>query len=434
MTIVILLKQNNFEFLHVIFKGKDRLTWFMQNNKVHSEAPEKRNHLLEAIFDYASMGIIVSDFQGNIVLANTYTQKQLGYSAKELIGKKVEQLIPRRFRKNHLNHWNKFIHHPHDRPMGMGNDLFALRKDGTEYPVEISLGHYSNNNSKYIIAVISDLSLRRQNETEIKRLNEILEDQVEKRTYQLREAMKKLESSKDELVYSLKKEKDLGELKSRFVTMASHEFRTPLSTVLSSAYLLEKYATTDEQSKRKKHIDRIVSSVNTLTDILNDFLSVGKIEEGKIVVKTSMFNIKDLIHAIINEMQDILKKDQVISYFHEGEEMVVLDPALMKHIIMNLLSNAIKFSAENTPIEIRSQYKKNQLRLWVKDYGIGIPEEDIPHLFDRFHRGANVTNIQGTGLGLHIVGKYTDLMKGKIKCKSELEKGTEFVLTFKTEA
>lgn len=243
-------------------------------------------------------------------------------------------------------------------------------------------------------------------------------------------SISKLKKKEAELRQSLQKEKDLNELKSRFVTMASHEFRTPLSTVLSSAYLLEKYSCTEDQPKRKKHTERIIASVNILTDILNDFLSVGKIEEGKISVKLIAFNIKEHISAIIGEMKNLQKKGQEVSYSHSGDEMVELDPVILKHIIMNLLSNAIKFSPEGASIEIRSEKKKNLLKLSVKDQGIGIPMEDQRHLFERFHRGSNVTNIQGTGLGLHIVGKYTELLKGKIQCKSELENGTEFNLQF----
>jgi len=426
LTIINFLKEINTEFL----QRKVSLV-FMQVKKLCKDVPDNCNHLLEAVFNYASIGIIVSDFQGNIILANVYAQKKFGYSSKEMENLKVEKLIPQRFLKDHLSHWKKYAQQPHDRPMGMGEGLFALRKDGTECPVEINLGHYSKNGSGYIIAVISDISLQKQNETEIKRLNEILEDQVEQRTRQLKEAVIKLQLSKEDLIHSLQKEKDLNELKSRFVTMASHEFRTPLSTVLSSAYLLEKYITTDEQPRRKKHIERIISSVNTLTDILNDFLSVGKIEEGKIAIKMIPFNIRDLILNVINEMKNVRKEGQEVSYRHIGEEIIELDPSLMKHILMNLLSNAIKFSPENSPIDINSEIANGELQLSIKDKGIGIPKDDIGNLYDRFHRGANVTYIQGTGLGLHIVAKYTELLKGKIECRSELEKGTEFIITFK---
>jgi signal transduction histidine kinase len=212
--------------------------------------------------------------------------------------------------------------------------------------------------------------------------------------------------------------------------MASHEFRTPLSTILSSAYLVTKYQTESEQPRREKHIQRIVSSVNMLTDILNDFLSVGRIEEGKIQVRYSEFSLPDIIKALINEMQTILKNGQQIDYLHTGDEKVILDATLIKHIVMNLLSNAIKFSPENSSMVIRSENKDDLVTLAVKDAGLGISREDQQHLFERFFRGENVTNIQGTGLGLHIVGKYAELMNGTVVCHSELNKGTEFIINF----
>lgn len=309
-------------------------------------------------------------------------------------------------------------------------DLKALRKDGVEFPVELSLCHYMDRDEVYVIAYVRDTTMRKKEEEEIRQLNEKLEEKVEERTHKLRELLKKLESSSGELKRSLEKEKILNELKSRFVTMASHEFRTPLSTVLSSAYLLEKYCDSKDQPHRKKHIDRIISSVNMLTDILNDFLSVGKIEEGKIIVKLSTFDIQHYISNIIGEMKNMQKDGQHISYEHTGEKMIQLDPAILKHIVMNLFSNAIKFSNKGSFIEIRSKRTGKHLILSVKDHGIGIPKEDLPHLFERFHRGANVTNIQGTGLGLNIVSKYSELLNGKITCKSELEKGTEFIIKF----
>lgn len=389
-----------------------------------------KNYLMEALFNYASMSIIVADSTGEIVLANPFAQKQFGYLGEELIGQKVELLIPRRFSQKHVGHREKYVKQPQDRPMGVGLDLFALRKDETEFPVEVSLGHYVNGDQKYIIAFISDITIRKRDEDEIRRLNEDLEEKVEQRTREVQLAMTKLQESKEELIKTLQKEKDLGELKSRFVTMASHEFRTPLSTVLSSAYLLEKYTKTEEQGNRKKHIDRIVSSVRMLTDILNDFLSVGKIEEGKIIVKPSELNIKEHIGSIINELSNNKKAGQNIVYSHKGAVTTVLDKGILKHIVMNLLSNAIKFSPENSIIEILSERKKNELLLSVKDKGVGISKEDQKHLFERFFRGGNVTNIQGTGLGLHIVSKYAELMKGAIECKSEIGRGTQFVLKF----
>ena len=241
----------------------------------------------------------------------------------------------------------------------------------------------------------------------------------------------KLKKAEEKLKKSLKKERELGELKSRFVSMASHEFRTPLSTILSSAYLLAKYTTAEDQPKREKHLDRIISSVNMMTDILNDFLSLGRIEEGKITLRPVNSKIIELVNGIINEIKPLFKNGQVIDYAHKGDEIVTLDTGLVKHIILNLLSNAIKFSPENSVIELKTVNKGEEFVLSVKDHGIGIPKDDQQHLFERFFRGTNVTHIQGTGLGLHIVSRYAELLNGKVKCKSELEKGTEFIVTLK---
>jgi signal transduction histidine kinase len=212
--------------------------------------------------------------------------------------------------------------------------------------------------------------------------------------------------------------------------MASHEFRTPLSTVLSSAYLIEKYASGEDQPKREKHLQRIVSSVNMLTDILNDFLSLGKMEEGKMQAKFSEFNMEDMIKGTLEEMKNNLKKEQRIIYKHKGNPNVFLDNALLKHIVMNLVSNASKFSSDTSTINIKSSNQNQMVVVSFKDEGIGISKEDQQHLMERFFRGANAGNIQGTGLGLHIISKYAEMMNGNIQCRSQLEKGTEFIVTF----
>jgi signal transduction histidine kinase len=256
------------------------------------------------------------------------------------------------------------------------------------------------------------------------------EDSTIKRIGIIIRNISRLKKTQEKLKKALRKERELGELKSRFVSMASHEFRTPLSTILSSTYLLSKYTATEDQAKREKHLDRIISSVNMLTDILNDFLSLGRIEEGKITLRPVSSNLKEIVNSIINEIKPLLKTDQTIDYSHSGDEIMTLDMGLLKHIILNLLSNAIKFSPENSKIELKTVNDDEKYFLSVKDQGIGISKEDQQHLFERFFRGTNVTHIQGTGLGLHIVYRYAELMNGKVQCKSELEKGTEFIVTF----
>ncbi len=400
----------------------------------------------EALFQYASMAIMVADKNGNIILSNKYTLSLFNYSDDEIKQLKVEDLIPMRFRENHVTHRQKFDEHPQNRTMGVELDLFAKKKNGDEFPVEISLGHYQNEDGRFAIAFIIDITHRKAIEKamleqqeemervnkEIENLNEELEQKVEKRTKQLKETLEILEQSRDDLETALSKEKELSDLKTRFVSMASHEFRTPLSTILSSASLVAKYTLTEEQNKRDKHIQRIRSAVSNLTDILNEFLSIGRIEEGKIQANFSTFNIKEQAQLVCNEMQTILKPGQQIRIRHEGKPIVNLDLSLLRNVFINLISNALKFSPENSYIDVETEVKENRIVISIRDYGIGISEDDKKHLFERFFRGKNVTNIQGTGLGLHIVSKYVELMNGHIVAESELEKGTKFVITFAT--
>ena len=380
----------------------------------------------DVLFQYATLGIIVTDAEGKIVLANPFLLRQFGYTEDELIGEPIEKLIPGRFGHRHKHHRDGFNQHPHSRPMGIGLDLFALRKDGSEFPVEISLGAYKTKAGQFVVAFVSDISLRKASENALKELNAALEKKVEERTASLSDAVEQLNTQ-------MQKEKELNELKSRFVSMASHEFRTPLSTVLSSAFLISKYEQSTEQPQREKHIQRIVSAVNMMTDILNDFLSVGKIEEGKIPVRMLSFDVENHIGSIVQEMIMLRKKQQQIDYKHTGDKTILLDPSLLKHIVQNLLSNAIKFSPEHDTITVRTTVTDGRFVCSIKDNGIGISKEDQQHLFERFFRGNNVSDIQGTGLGLHIVSKYAELMNGSIHCHSEENKGTEFIVTFKTE-
>ncbi|MBX2887390.1 MAG: PAS domain S-box protein [Ferruginibacter sp.] len=403
--------------------------------------PQPNDQKFEALFQYASMGILVANKEGIITMVNRFLIKEFGYTnPSELIGKKVEVLIPHRFSKHHDSYREKYNNELSPRAMGMGRELHGLKKDKTEIPVEVSLSHYTFEGEKFIIAYVIDITQRKEIENnalqqkeqlarinkKMEELNEELEKKVELRTEQLKEIMQQLKTSRDELSSELDKEKELSDLKTRFVSMASHEFRTPLSTILSSASLLAKYTTEGEQPQRDKHIARIKSSVNNLTSILNEFLSIGRIDDGRIEPQATTFDVQEMVSGICTEMQMLSTQNQQITYKHLGQTMVYLDPNLFRNIIINLLSNAIKFSHPGGKIELNTTVQERELSVVIRDYGIGIAAQDQKRLFKRFFRARNAVNIQGTGLGLHIVGKYLELMNGKITFNSNLGEGTIF--------
>lgn len=399
----------------------------------------------EALFDYATIGIIVTDKTGAIINFNKKAEQDFGYNKDELLGKKVEILLPATHTAKHEHYRGGYYQHPSPRAMGAGRDLFGKRKDGSVFPVEVSLSNYTADGNLFVIAFVIDITVRKDIEiakqqqqeelskitNEVKRLNANLEKKVEDRTKMLREALSALEQSKEELSEALQAEKSLNELKSRFVSMASHEFKTPLSTILSSAFLLEKYNDLPEPQKREKHIERIKNAVYDMKDILGDFLSLDKLDEGLIQSNIHLVPAADCIHLIettISELEVTFKKGQQVIFNHEGNHDARIDRLLMKNIVINLLSNAIKFSPENSLINITASFEKDGFTLAVQDRGIGIPDEARQHLFERFFRAKNAFNIQGTGLGLHIITRYLELMHGTIRLESELDKGSVFTI------
>jgi PAS domain S-box-containing protein len=400
--------------------------------------PVDAAHMI-SLFENATEGIILTNHEGKIVLVNPAAEKIFGYQASELVDKTIEVLIPERVRPKHEALRGEFYNDPQNRIMGHGRDLYARKKDGTDFPVEVSLSHYQRENQLFVIAFVIDITFRKQIEenmlrqqkelekvtSDIRRLNMGLEAKVEERTVILKEALMKLEQSQQELSEALDKERELNEIKSRFVSMASHEFRTPLSTVLSSASLLAKYTATEDQNKRDKHINRIKDSVKHLNDILEDFLNLGKLDEGKVLTHFDEFNLQELIHDTTEEVRGLLKKGQEFVYQHTGSTKAYSDNKLLKNILINLISNAIKFSGEDSPIIINSAINNGTAEISVADKGIGIALADQEHLFSSFFRGKNAINIQGTGLGLHIVKRYLDLLGGSVNLESKLNEGTK---------
>lgn len=375
----------------------------------------------ELLFTTAAEGLVVVDVQGNIIMHNPRLNEMFGYAANDLIGSKMEVLLPDPARARHVDHRNAYNRKPVQRSMGIGMSLSGQRKDGSVFPVEVSLNHFEVDGQRFVMGLVTDITLRRKAEEELQRTNQELEDRVEQRTAQLKEAEQNLREA-------LRAEKELHALKSRFVSLASHEFRTPLSTIMGSAELIGLQTQKLANDNIDKHVARIRSKVREMTAMLNEFLSLERIDQGLVNYSPVEVDVPDYSIELIEELRPLAKRGQVIDYDHQGTERgVTLDRQMLGNVITNLITNAFKYSAEGSAITMRTAVSDQRLVITVADQGIGIPEEEQQHLFERFFRGSNATTVQGTGLGLNIVKRYLDLMNGTISFKSS-GKGTTFTV------
>ncbi len=638
--------------------------------------PDNQDSLLRVLFENATVGIIMVNNIGAIIRCNPHAVKMFGYETDELIGQQIEILIPGKFHSKHLEHRKSYHENPIPRYMGEGKDLFALRKDGKQFPVEVSLSYAVEGENKVVIALVNDITQRIEKSKELKikseaissatvpicfadlegnityansafielwgfkknedvigmsnidlgtspeKVKEImrimketgtwtgydkakkvdgtpfdiflttslvrngngvpictiatfldmteqkkneallkekelqlleysdhLEQKVIARTNDLAESQTKLLEAKkvaklgymeydlinnkirgskqmfkifdlnsdtpitykeftefihpDDIDYftsqlseakdnndllsaeyriitatgktkyvfsktsiiiknsegkpiirrgilqditllktteialrenqiklekALKAEQELGELKSRFVSMASHEFRTPLTTILSSSNLVDMHLKRGNLDRYPKHLNNIKSAVKNLTSILNDFLSLEKLESGKVNLNLKPIDLSEFIQDVLEEMNLLTAENQSINYFHSGGDKVNIDQHLVKNILINLLSNAIKYSPNEEDIDLYVERKKSSLLFKVKDRGIGIPDDQQELMFSRFFRASNVSNIQGTGIGLTIVKRYLDIMNGTITFESQIDKGSTFIV------
>jgi two-component system sensor kinase FixL len=387
--------------------------------------------LLKAIIDNAIDGIITIDDRGKIESINPAACKLFQYTPEDVIGNNVSMLMPPPDREQHDEYINRYqrTHEPHI--IGIGREVLGLRKDSTRFPFRLAVSEVQYSGRKIFTGFIHDLSREKEAEEALKEYATHLEELVEQRTQSLKNTVDALQLAKEEVSLSLEKEKELGQLKSRFVSMASHEFRTPLSAIQLSASLVDKYAIPYDNENIRKHVAKIKNAVGNLTTILNDFLSLEKLEAGKVEPVFHEFDLVKLSEEIAEEMQMIAKQNQNIIYQHTGtNNMVKLDQNLIKNCVINLVANAIKYSGENTFIEFNTEINERSCIVMIKDNGIGIPETEQKHLFEAFFRANNTGTIPGTGLGLNIVARYTDLMNGKIEFKSNVNQGTLFTITF----
>lgn len=406
---------------------------------------------LQAIIETAIDGIITIDEKAIVDHINPAAAKLFGYDPAEIIGNNIKMLMPAPYREEHDSYLHSYHQTGKAYIIGIGREVEGLKKDGAIFPIRLAVSEMHIDGKRMYTGIIHDLTDVKAAEAKVLELNRQLENKVALRTEELAKAIdrllginRKLEREiteretvenelrerEHELQQALEKEKELNALKSRFVSMASHEFRTPLSTILSSVELVEMYQREDQQERRERHIGRIKTAVGNLTDILNDFLSLSRLDEGRIEAQTEVFHLETFIQNIVEDVEHLLKTGQKLHYQGDNTDChIKLDKRFLKNIFLNLLSNASKYSEEGQTIRCFCQVTDNELTLEIIDEGIGIPEEDQKHLFTRFFRANNVENIKGTGLGLHIVRRYAELLNGQISFTSQLGKGSAFTVT-----
>lgn len=389
------------------------------------------------LFESVSEGIIVVNKQQIIVASNASANRMFAYEEGELKGQHLDILIPQKYVHQHEGHVNNFMRYMNHRQMGSGRDLYGLRKDGSQFPVEAGLNPFELEGDHYVMAMVIDITIRKSQEKQILELNSKLEQKIEERTEELRQTVLELEDeiikrkeAENKIKESLKKERELNELKTKFLSLVSHEFKTPLSGILTSTTLIGKYTQTEQQEKRQKHLKTIKNKVKYLNNILDDFLSVERLETGKVNYKFSTFPLSKVTNEVIYDANMLLKDGQKISYPQNIDDIVLdFDEKILELILTNLINNAIKYSPENTTIDIEAFTKENVLTLKVKDQGIGIPEKEQKYIFKRYFRAENALLNQGTGIGLNIIQSHLENLGGNINFTSKENEGSTFTVT-----
>lgn len=392
--------------------------------------------VFSVLFEAVSEGVIVVDENQTIVVTNRAAEKMFGYSKEELLNQHLQLLIPIRYHKNHGSHFNSFYKKSATRQMGQNRDLFGAHKNEANFPVEVGLNPFVINDKKYVMSIIIDITNRRKSEAKILELNSLLEGKVSKRTLELNKTVKSLQEEVDKRVKAegklrkaLKKEKELNELKTKFLSLVSHEFKTPLSGILNAAVLIGKYKLSEMQEKREKHLLTIKNKVHYLDGILNDFLSIERMESGKVKYKFSDFKLSKVVNEVIYNSNLMLKNGQHIVYPENIDNIDLFqDEKILELILSNILNNAIKYSPENTKIYFKIKSDSSKVIFKIIDEGIGIPPKDQKYIFNRYFRAENALTNQGTGIGLNIVKTHIKSLGGNVKFRSVFNEGTTFTV------
>jgi len=380
------------------------LTREITEKKHAEEALRESERMLSVVFDTVNVGLSVVNARGYFVRVNrTYTRLAGCASPEELVGTHFTTLYPPSEREDAMKRLTEFLHNASEHEISGERTLVA--RDFSHKEVYFATTKFTNADGEpFAITALTEITLIKRAENEIRA--------------------------------ALQKEKELNELKSHFVSLVSHEFRTPMTIILSSSDMLKSGLTLSEE-KRTMLFDRIESSIQRMTELLEDVLFIEQSGKEGIALRPKELLLADVCKRIIDEAIVAYSSSRhidrtvqfVIHEFNKPEKTVFLDDQLLRYILSNLLLNSFKYSPPETPVDLTIIYTERSIVFRVEDRGIGIPAEDLPKIFDLFHRGKNSGNIYGTGLGLAIVKRCVDAHGGIIECDSVVGKGTTFTVT-----
>lgn len=403
----------------------------------------QNKNIFDILFEAIPEGALIIDEKQVIRAANISAQQMFGYKKEQLISKNTTVLIPKKYQEKYQRHFIYFLENNKANKKTTGVNIKGITKNKKEFPLELSLKPLEIENKTYSIALIIDITLRKETEKKIEMINTLLERKINERTNQLNHTIKQLKQvnynykeeiekrieAEKKIKNALKKEIELNELKTKFLSLVSHEFKTPLSGILTSTMLLHKYQQENQQENRDKHIKTIENKVHYLNSILNDFLTIEQLDSSKVSYKFTTFNLSKVINEVVYNSNMLLKIGQKISIPKNITNYILYqDEVILELILSNLIYNAIAYSPENAQIAIQIKRIGKTIVFKIIDKGIGIPEKDQKFIFNRYFRAQNALNTQGTGIGLNIVKAHLKNLDGFISFTSKVNIGSTFTI------
>jgi PAS domain S-box-containing protein len=398
---------------------------------------KKEKDVFNISFGDVSVGIVILDAQQHIIETNESIVRMFGYKTKELHQLHLQVLFSDDYKIQLENQLKGFLNQGLQKQKERNLTIYGAHKSKSMFPVEVSLNIFKLCDKEYIMALVTDISARKEQEVKLSNLNAEFEQKILLRTKELNETISQLEhenmlrvdAEKDTNI-AFRKERELNKLKTNFLSLVSHEFKTPLSGILTSTILLRKYNLAEQQEKRDKHIQTITDKVQYLNNILNDFLSLEKLETGNVNYNLSTFELGKVMKEVVSNANILLKEGQTINYPDHIDEISLLqDEKIIELTLSNLIHNAIKYSSENSVIAIKVSQDLDITTLEIIDDGIGIPKIDQKNIFNRYFRAENALLTEGTGIGLNISKTHIENLGGSINFESEENKGTTFTIS-----